>query len=86
MTDFKKIFAAPVFDDESKTQQAYLLNVILWTLVCVPIPFLIYSLALTPENFSRTLIQIASGETANIILLLMLRRGYVGAASIRRYR
>ncbi len=33
MTDFKKIFAAPVFDDESKTQQAYLLNVILWTLV-----------------------------------------------------
>ena len=86
MTDFKKIFAAPVFDDESKTQQAYLLNVILWTLVCVPIPFLIYALALTPENFSRTLIQIVSGETANIILLLMLRRGYVGAASIRRYR
>ncbi len=82
MSFFKKIFTAPVFDDELKTQQAYLLHIILWTLVCVPIPFLIYSLALTPEISSRTLIQTVSGEIANIILLLMLRRGYVRATSI----
>ena len=82
MTYFKKIFAAPSFDDESKTQQAYLLNIILWTLICVPIPFVIYTFLLRPDNLSRTLLQAVFGETVNAILLVILRRGHVKAASI----
>ena len=82
MTFLKKLFTAPVFDDEVKTQQAYLLHIILWTLICVPIPFVIYALLLKPEDLSRTLLQAAFGETVNIILLFMLHRGYVKAASI----
>ena len=44
MTFFKKLFSAPTFDDEIKTQQAYMLHMILWTLILVPIPFVIYTL------------------------------------------
>ena len=82
MTFFKKLFTAPIFDNEIKTQQAYLLHIILWTLVCVPIPYVIYALVLTPEYSNRALLQVAFGEIVNVILLFMLRRGYVRAASI----
>jgi PAS domain S-box-containing protein len=82
MTIFNKIFTAPTFDDEVKTQQAYMLHIILWALICVPIPFVIYTLLLKPDNLSRTLLQATFGETVNIILLFMLHRGYVKAASI----
>ncbi len=82
MTFFKKIFTAPTFDDENKTQQAYMLHIILWTLVCVPIPFVIYTLLATPENTNRTLLQTVFGEVVNIFLLFILSRGYLRAASI----
>jgi PAS domain S-box-containing protein len=82
MNSHRRLFTAPVFEDEVKTQQAYLLHVIVWTLICVPIPFVIYSLLRTPENISRTFAQVGFGETVNIILLVMLRRGYVRAATI----
>ena len=82
MTSFKNFFTAPTFDDEVKTQQAYMLHIILWTLICVPIPYVIYSLALKSDNLSRALFQASFGEIVNIILLIMLHRGYVKAASI----
>jgi PAS domain S-box-containing protein len=82
MTFFKKLFTAPIFDDEIKTQQAYMLHIILWALVCVPIPFVIYTLVLTPGSSSRTLLQTMFGEAVNIFLLFILSRGYVRAASI----
>ncbi len=82
MNSLKRLFNAPTFEDEVKTQQAYLLNVILWMLICAPIPYVIYSLFRTPENVTRALIQAGFGETVNIILLIMLRRGLVRAASI----
>jgi len=82
MNKLKSIFAPPVFEDELKTQQAYLLNIIVWTLICVPIPFVIYAFFKTPENLSRAVMQGLFGETVNIILLIMLHRGYVRAASI----
>jgi len=82
MNSLKRLFTAPTFEDEVKTQQAYMLHVILWTLICVPIPFVIYSLSRTPENITRTFIQAGFGETVNIILLIMLRRGFVRAATI----
>jgi len=82
MSYLKRLFTAPTFEDEIKTQQAYMLHVIVWTLICVPIPFVIYAFFRTPENIIRSLIQAGFGETVNIILLIMLRRGYVKAASI----
>jgi len=82
MSYLKRLFTAPTFDDEIKTQQAYMLHVIVWTLICVPIPFVVYSLFRTPEDVTRTFIQVGFGETVNIILLIMLRRGYVRAAAI----
>src|SRR5260221_4023845 len=82
MNSLKRLFTAPTFEDEVKTQQAYMLHVILWMLVCVPIPFVIYSLSRTPENITRTFIQVGIGETVNVILLIMLQRGFVRAATI----
>jgi PAS domain S-box-containing protein len=82
MTIFNKLFSPPVFDDEIKTQQAFMLHIILWILVCVPIPFLIYAIAFSPDIPSRTLRQAGFGEIVNVILLIMLHRGFVRTASI----
>ncbi|HEY5729754.1 MAG TPA: PAS domain-containing protein, partial [Anaerolineales bacterium] len=82
MKFLKRILSPPVFDDELKTQQAYMLHIILWTLVCVPIPYFIYSLIATPEDLTRPFAQSAFGIAANILLLIVMRRGYVKAASI----
>ena len=75
-------FTPPVFEDELKTQQAYLLHVILWTLMCVPVVYLIFVLVEGTDNPNRALVQSAFGETVNVILLIMLRRGHVRMASI----
>lgn len=82
MTVLKRLLAAPVFDDEVKTQQAFMLHVILCTLILVPVPFLLYHFLFVPENTQRSLIQSLVGELANILLFILLRRGHVQAASI----
>jgi PAS domain S-box-containing protein len=82
MRHIKSWLTPPVFEDELKTQQAYLLHFILWTLVCVPIIYLSFVVIEGTDNLSRALMQAAFGETTNVILLFMLRRGYVRAASI----
>jgi PAS domain S-box-containing protein len=82
MTFLKQIFTPPVFEDEGKTQQAFMLHIILWTLVFVPIPFVIYTLLLIPENLTRMLVQVAFGEGVSIFLLVMLRRGIVRLAAL----
>src|SRR5215475_4773430 len=82
MSGWKKIFAAPLFEDEVKTEQAYLLHVILWTLIFVPIPVLLFIFMKGTNNQPRALIQAGSGELLNFVLLMLLRRGYVQFASI----
>lgn len=82
LSTFKRWPAPPFYEDEIKNQQAYLLHVILLTLICVPIPFVIYTLIETPQNISRTYAQTAFGEVVNIILMVMLCRGQVRSASI----
>src|SRR5262245_55246123 len=72
----------PVFEDEVKTEQAYLLHVIVWALICVPIVYLISIIAFAPETINRAILQSAFGETVNIILLILLRRGFVRMASL----
>jgi PAS domain S-box-containing protein len=81
MRFLKRLLAPPVFDDELEIQQAYMLNIILWTLIVVPIPYVIYTLALHPEDSLRSLIQAGFGEFVNILLLVALHRGFVKAAS-----
>lgn len=82
MRFLKRMFAPPKFDDEFKTQQAYMLHIILWTLVFVPIPYVIYTLVWNPEDLPRALAQAAFGEVANILLLITLHRRFVNAACI----
>lgn len=82
MKYFKEWLTPPAFEDEIRTEQAYLLHIILWALICVPIPYVIFTLVATPENSGRAFMQAAFGETVNVILLIMLRRGYVRAAAI----
>lgn len=78
----KRWLTPPVFEDEAKTHQAYILHVILWTLVCVPIPYLIYSLIKMSDQSERIWVQVIFGEAANALALSILRRGQVRAASI----
>ena len=72
----------PVFDDEEKTHQGYLLHVILISLIVIPIPFIIYLLIRRPEESNRALLLTATSVLSNIILMIMLKRGYVRQASV----
>ena len=74
MNYLKELFSAPAFEDEIKTQQAYMLHVILWTLICVPIPYLAFIFVKGTDDPNRVLAQAAFGEITNIILLILLRR------------
>jgi PAS domain-containing protein len=82
MIYLKKFFTLPDYTDEAESRQAYFLYIIVWTLIFVPIPFVIYAAILTHENPTRILIQVGFGEAVNIALLFMLHRKYVRAASI----
>jgi PAS domain S-box-containing protein len=82
MRRIKSWLRPPVFEDEVKTQQAYLLHVILWTLICVPIVYLFFIFVKGTNDPNRALAQSAFGEIANVILLMLLRRGHVRLASI----
>lgn len=82
MNSLKRAITSPIFDDETKTQQAFMLHIILWTLIIVPIPYVIYTFIFIPEDSSRALSQAAFGEIVNIILLIALHRGFVKTASI----
>ncbi|MBN8654517.1 MAG: PAS domain S-box protein [Anaerolineae bacterium] len=82
MKFIQKVIQPPVFDDEEKTHQAYLLNIILWALIVVPLPYLLYILFAQPEMAARAWVQTIVGETVNIFLLFLLRRGHVRTASL----
>ena len=82
MKFIQELIKPPVFDDEEKTHQAYLLNIILWALIFVPLPYLLYILFAQPEMAARAWVQTIFGEAVNIFLLLLLKRGYVRLASL----
>ncbi len=82
MEQVLKIIRPPVFDDEEKNRQASLLNIILWALVLVPIPYLAYILTTLPELSARAWTQALFGEAINFFLLYLLRRGYVQIAGL----
>ena len=72
----------PRFEDEEKTREAFLLHVILWALIAVPILFLAYTLLFSQETKGRALTQALCGVVVNAFLLALLRRGHVRTASI----
>lgn len=76
-----KLLKPPIFADERKTHQAFLLHVILWSLIILPVPYLLYTVA-TNGNIERVLIQTAIGESVNLILLILFRTGHLTAASL----
>ncbi|HNA88120.1 MAG TPA: ATP-binding protein [Anaerolineales bacterium] len=82
MKFIKAILRPPVFNDEEKTHQAFLLNVLLWALIVIPIPYLIYVLISLPELAQRAMIQAGIGEAINIFLLVLMRRGFVRQAAV----
>ncbi len=81
LDSLRNFFRPPVFEDEQKTHQAYLLNIIIWGLIAVPIPYVLYALAAAPHNASRALTQGLVGEAINFFLLFLLKKGYVRLAS-----
>ena len=82
MTILRRLLTPPVFENEVKTRQAYLLNIVLWGLILVPIPYVLYEWLSGSEDAGRALAQGVFGELVNVSLLYMLHRGYVQAASI----
>jgi len=82
MKQVKNWLTSPVFEDELETEQAYFLHIIVWTLVCVPIPFLLYSFFQTPENFIYASTQVGFIEIINVITLIMFHRSHVKTAAL----
>ena len=78
----KKLFSPPQFKNEEDTHQAFLLHMILWGLVLVPIPYVLYFVLFAPQESMRALVQGGIGELINITLLVLLKRGYIRFASI----
>ena len=78
----KKLFSPPQFKNEEDTHQAFLLHMILWGLVLVPIPYVLYFVLFAPQESMRALLQGGIGELINITLLVLLKRGHVRFASI----
>lgn len=75
-------FKPPTFDSEEKSHQAFLLRAIVWGMILVPIPYLIFIAITNPSGFNRVLAQSAFGEAINLLLLFMLRKGIVRLAAI----
>jgi PAS domain S-box-containing protein len=76
-----RVLKPPVFDDEGKTHQAFLLHVVLWSMLLVPIPYWIHTLVSHPSNVARASVQALAGESVNVALIWMMRRGHVRWAS-----
>ena len=75
-------FRPPAFADEAKSHEAYLLHVIVWSMVLVPPPYVLFTLLRTPELSSRALTQGLVGESLNLGILILLRGGRVRLASL----
>lgn len=78
----KRILTPPSYKDEKDNHAAYLLHVILWGLIFVPIPYVAYVIAFLPELTARAAIQGGVSEAIIIFLLVLSRRGHIRAASI----
>ena len=72
----------PVFADQVKTHEAFLLHVILWSLTLMLLPFLLFTALRVPTLAGRALVEAAAGVSINLGLLALLRTGAVRLASV----
>ncbi len=79
--NLKKFFTAPVFEDQEKTHHAYLQHMIVWTLIFLPLPYLLYTMIAVPQDILRALSQTIFGEIINFTLLYLIRKGRIKVAS-----
>jgi signal transduction histidine kinase len=77
----RRLLTAPVFDDETKTRQAFMLHVILWALILVPVPYVLITALAAPGATPRAALEGLAGEAINLFLLWLLRRGHVRLAA-----
>jgi len=77
----RRLLVPPVFEDEAQTQQAFMLHVILWALVPVPVLYVLLNFVVDPGGTDRALVEAAAGEAANLLLLFLLRRRRLALAS-----
>ncbi len=77
----KRIFSAPLFEEEEKTHRAYLLNVLLWASILMPIPYCLYVIIYIPQSIPRALPHVIVAEMINFALLYLLHRGHVQAVA-----
>src|SRR5687768_16998799 len=73
----KRIFSAPLFEEEEKTHRAYLLNVLLWASILLPIPYCLYITIYIPQSIPRALLHVMVAEIINFMLIYLLHRWYV---------
>lgn len=78
----RKLVSPPVFKDEKKNHQAYILNFILWSMILIACLYLVSSLILTPQTAAEDITLSGVGILVSILMLVMLRRGYVHQAAI----
>jgi PAS domain S-box-containing protein len=77
----KRIFSAPRFEEEEKTHRAYLLNVLLWASILMPIPYCLYVIIYIPQSIQRALPHVFVAELINFALLFLLHRERVQTAA-----
>jgi len=77
----KKLLTPPQFENEEETHQAYLLHMILWGLILVPIPYMLYFSLYVPQDTPRVFFQGSIAEGINITLFVLLRKGHLRAVS-----
>jgi signal transduction histidine kinase len=82
MAQIRRLLTPPVFEDETKTHQAFVLHVLLWALVVVPVPYVLLSLVSPQERTGRALLEGGVGEAVNAFLIWLLRAGHVRLAGI----
>jgi PAS domain S-box-containing protein len=79
---WRTLLTPPHFKDEQKNQQAFILNIILWSLIFLAFLYLLFSLIFSPQTAGEDILISSGGILISIFLLALMRRGYVRQASI----
>lgn len=82
ITRFKKLFAAPIFEDEEKTSAARLVNVTLFTILALMVALPLIIAFAMPSEAGITLAASAVMVVIVLGLLFLVRRGYVRIVSV----
>ncbi len=82
MMRIRQILKPPVYADEKSSRQSMILHIILWSLLILAVIYLVFSLVFSPYTAAEDAVIAGVGIAANIILLILLHRGYLRLAAI----